>query len=272
MRDPLDAAAALAEAARVLRRPEDLDATLTTLVTVVRDSTPGIDHAGISLAHRDGRIETRAATDEVVNALDQAQYDAGEGPCLYAMDADAVVRVEHARHEQRWPAFIAVAAEMGLRSQLGVRLHSDSTTFGALNLYSFSSDTLSDEVVQMGELFAAHIATVLGHARQIENLSAALTTRKVIGMALGLVMARHRLDEDTAFAYLTRVSASTETKLRDVAADVVAQHTRRVGEARRAGRPGRSRGPPRPVRDPLSRAGRAGRAGCGSATGRPASG
>ena len=266
MRDPLDAAAALAEAARVLRRPEDLDATLTTLVTVVRDSTPGIDHAGISLAHRDGRIETRAATGEIVNALDQAQCDAGEGPCLYAMDADTVVRVEDARHEQRWPAFITVAAQMGLRSQLGVRLHGDATTFGALNLYSFSSDTLSDEVVQMGELFAAHIATVLGHARQLENLSAALTTRKVIGMALGLVMARHGLDEDTAFAYLTRVSATTETKLRDVAADIVGPaHPpgRRDGRAGHPGRAGRFRGPPRPVRRLLSRAGRAGRAGSG---------
>jgi hypothetical protein len=48
-------------------------------------------------------------------------------------------------------------------------------------------------------------------------------------------MERLGIDEDRAFAYLTRISATTETKLRDVAASVVDELQSRHGEpARRA--------------------------------------
>jgi len=218
---PLDVAAALAVATRDLGDPQDLDATLGTIVRVARDSMPDIDHVGISVSYRDGRVETRAMSDEVVGQLDRLQYALGEGPCLHAMDSHATVVVAHARHEQRWPQFIPAAVRMGLRSQLGVRLHVGEHTIGALNLYSFSTDEISAETEQLAELFAAHAALALGHAQRVENLNAALASRKVIGLALGILMERLGIDEDRAFAYLTRISASTETKLRDVAASVV---------------------------------------------------
>src|SRR3954454_11561640 len=218
---PLDVAAALARAARDLSDPQGLDSTLATIITVARDSMPEIDHVGISVSHRDGRVETRAMTDEVVGELDRLQYELGEGPCLHAMDSHATVVVSDARHEQRWPQFIPAAVQMGLRSQLGVRLHVGEHTIGALNMYSFSADEISAESEQLAELFAAHAALALGHAQRVENLNAALASRKVIGLALGILMERLGIDEDRAFAYLTRISASTETKLRDVAASVV---------------------------------------------------
>ena len=66
---------------------------------------------GISVAHRDGTVETRAATDPFVWELDQLQYDLGEGPCLYSMAHEQTTVVEHARHEQRWPRFISEAVK-----------------------------------------------------------------------------------------------------------------------------------------------------------------
>jgi GAF domain-containing protein len=234
---PIDVAAALAQATRDLRAPQELETTLQTIVTVARDSMPDIDHVGISIARRDGTIETRAASDPLVFELDEIQYAAGEGPCFHAMDAHAIVRVEDARHEQRWPIFMPKAVAVGVRALLGVRLHGDESALGALNMYSVSSDTISAETEQMAELFAAHAGIALGHARRIANLNAALESRKVIGLALGLTMQRLDLDEHAAFAYLTRVSATSETKLRDVAAEVVSQHEARLrDEAHGAGR------------------------------------
>jgi len=75
----------------------------------------------------------------------------------------------------------------------------------------------------MAELFAAHASLALGHARREEQLSAALLTRKVIGQAIGILMERHAVDEDGAFAYLTRVSSHTNVKLRAVAQEIVDQ-------------------------------------------------
>jgi GAF domain-containing protein len=229
---PLDVAAALALASRDLDDPQDLDATLTTLVTVARDSMPEVDHVGISVGHRSGRVETRAMSDPVVGELDRLQYELGEGPCLHAMDSGETVVVPHARHEQRWPRFIPAAVRLGLRSQLGLRLNVGAQTIGALNVYSFSADVISDETEQLAELFAAHAALALGHAQRLENLSAALASRKTIGLALGILMERLDVDEDRAFAYLTRISATTETKLRDVAASVVEELQARQTEDR----------------------------------------
>jgi GAF domain-containing protein len=218
---PMDIAAELARAARDLDDPQELDSTLGTIIAVARDSMPEVDHVGISVSHRDGRVETRAMTDPVVGQLDRLQYELGEGPCLYAMDSSVTVVVSNARHEQRWPRFIPAAVRLGLRSQLGVRLHAGEHTMGALNMYSFSADDISPETEQLAELFATHAALALGHAERIENLNAALRSRKTIGLALGILMERLGIDEDTAFAYLTRISATSETKLRDVAASVV---------------------------------------------------
>ncbi len=228
MPGPVDVAAALANAARDISSAEDLDATLELIVGVARDSMPGVDEVGVSIVHADGRVETRAATGPRVLELDELQVTVGEGPCLHAMSTGETVRVHHLRHEQRWPRFVPGAIALGLRSSLGLRVSVGSNPAGALNVYSFTADEIDEDSVQLAELFAAHVGLALGHARRLENLNAALATRKVIGLALGILMERLEIDEDRAFAYLTRMSATLETKLRDVAASVVEEHQSRL--------------------------------------------
>lgn len=159
---PQPIASALALAAREINQPRSMNATLETVIQVARESLPEIDEVGVSVAHRDGRIETQACTGPRVLELDELQYELNEGPCVHAMRAESVVRVEHARDEQRWPRFMPLAVELGLRAQLGIRLHMDEHTLGGLNLYSFTSDTISDETEQLAELFATHAALALG--------------------------------------------------------------------------------------------------------------
>src|SRR3954452_18309290 len=136
----LDAARSLALLAREINQPRDLDATLQASVEGAQRSMPGIDQVGISIAHRNGTIETRAATGDLVWQLDNLQYGLDEGPCVYAIEVEPVVKVEHARQEQRWPRYMPSALELGLRSQLGLALYNDATTLGGLNMYSTSSD------------------------------------------------------------------------------------------------------------------------------------
>lgn len=225
--------AALTQVSRDFRTPQDLDTTLHTLVTVARDSTPGADHVSISVRLTDDPMHTVAATDDVARTLADLQQELGEGPCLDVMDVDVLIRSDHLGDEPRWPRFAARAVDLGVCSYVGVRLLAEEHTVGALSMYSTSADALTDEAVQMADLFAAHAGLALGHARRIENLNAALQTRQVIGLALGMIMQRLDLDENTAFAYLTRVSATTETKLRDVAAAMVQQHQERLGRPTR---------------------------------------
>ena len=221
-------AAALALAAHEINAASDLEATLHTIAQVALTSLPEIDHVGVSLAHRDGRVETKAYTDDLVLELDRLQYSFNEGPCLHALTTAAVVRVENARHEQRWPKFIPEAVKLGLRAQLGLRLYADHHTLGGLNLYSVSHDTIDDDTVERAELFATHAALALGRARREEQLNTALTTRHVIGQAVGIVMERFSITEPRAFEYLTRVSSTSEKKLRDVAKALVDQSNQRA--------------------------------------------
>jgi transcriptional regulator with GAF, ATPase, and Fis domain len=218
---------AITRVARAVNAPNDLQCQLDTIVQVARDSMPEIDHAGISVAYKDGTVETTAAAGDLVHQLDHLQYSLGEGPCLHAIEAEPVVVVEEAWRETRWPRFMTGARKLGLRSQMGLRLYVDEQTRGGLNLYSTSSDTIDPETTQLAELFASHAALAMGRAWVAQNLNAALSSRTTIGIALGIVMERYGLDQDRAFRYLTRVASSSETKVREVAAHLVGEATQR---------------------------------------------
>ena len=59
--------------------------------------------------------------------------------------------------------------------------------------------------------------------REVEGLRAALETRHTIGLAQGILMARHTLTVAQAFDYLRRRSQSDNVKLREIAVDLVAE-------------------------------------------------
>jgi AmiR/NasT family two-component response regulator len=90
-------------------------------------------------------------------------------------------------------------------------------------MYSTMSETIGEDTRHMADLFATHAALALGRSRREQQLDTALQTRKLIGQAIGLVMGRYNLNEDRAFAYLVRVSSTSNTKLHDIAAQLVAE-------------------------------------------------
>jgi GAF domain-containing protein len=220
-----DVAQAIAAAARSINHTQSLEETLQAIAYVARDSVPGFDHVGISTLHKDGKVETKAATGHLVYELDALQYELGEGPCVETLRAVEVVSAPSIRHDQRWPRYVPGAVKAGLRSQLAVRLYLDGEgTLGGLNLYSNSSDEVSPEAESTAELFAAHAAIALDYAKERDTLNQALQSRKVIGQAIGMLMERYGMNEDRAFAFLVRASSHSNLKLRDIAQELVDQH------------------------------------------------
>ncbi len=220
----LPLAEALTTAATAINRPGTLQETLDTIVQATRASVPGFDHVGISLTHSDGTLETKSGTGQLVWDLDVVQYDLREGPCYEAAAGDSqTIVAEHIRHDQRWPRYVPRAAQLGLRSQLGIRLFDHEGTIGGLNLYSTEADEVDPDAVHAASLFATHAAIALGHARKGEQMGEALASRKVIGQAIGIIMERYGIDEDRGFGFLVRASTTSNTKLREVAETLVAQ-------------------------------------------------
>ncbi len=221
---------ALAEAAGAINSSRSLAETLDSIAWEARRSVPGFNHAGISIVHRDGRIETMAGTDQLVWKLDTLQYELDQGPCVDAIRDSSVVVVEAMRHQQRWPRFTRQAAQLGLRAQMGLRLYTDEETLGGLNLYSTESEVVDPDAPQIAELFAAHAAIALGRSRREEQLNVALLSRKVIGQAVGIVMERYQIGEDRAFHFLVRASSTSNLKLRMVAQEVVDTANQKFGQ------------------------------------------
>lgn len=223
-----DLAVKLSELARALQDEEGVQETLDGIAVAAVDTVPGAQYAGLTVVRRRRQTDTRAATDEVVRQIDQAQYDLAEGPCLDATYEQRTVRLPDMTADERWPRFTRRAAELGVMSMLSFQLYVQQENLGALNLYSREKNAFDDESEHVGLLFATHAAVAMSGAQQEEHLVRAVAMRDLIGQAKGILMERHRVTADQAFALLVRASQQTNTKLADIA-----RHLADTGELRR---------------------------------------
>ena len=86
----------------------------------------------------------------------------------------------------------------------------DATTLldrRALNMYSRQVKAFYDESEQVGLLFASHAASAKSGAQREQQLRVAISGRDLVGQAMGVLMERHKLTADQAFAVLTGSAA-----------------------------------------------------------------
>ena len=227
----------LETAARLSERlaPGDLDAILSGITSAAVDLIPEVTYASISMRH-DDRIETVGATDGSLVALDDKQYSLQEGPCYEAAsDRDRVVASDLSS-DPRFPKYGPFAAESGVLAQAAFRLFERGTIQAALNLYSVQRGAF-DDLEQLAVLFRSQAATAVAYAYDIQNLNEALETRTTIGKAVGIVMERYQLNDERAFAFLTRLSQHRNVKLRQVAEEIVNELLGKVEAGQRPGAP-----------------------------------
>ena len=213
----------LIDASRRLRAalsPADLDATLERITAAAVEVLPDVRYASITVKHADGRLETLAPTDRLLCDLDAAQYELREGPCYEAAVETVHVAAPHLAEDDRWPRYAPVAVEAGIHAQAGIRLFDSKGSQGALNLYAERPGAFED-LGALGELFSHQAATAIDYAREITHLQQAVRTRQLVGQAVGLVMQRYKLDDARAFAFLARLSSTSNVKLRVVAERLV---------------------------------------------------
>ncbi|MGO4598924.1 ANTAR domain-containing protein [Terrabacter sp. 2RAF25] len=196
---------------------------LERLVKLAVASVPGCEWAGITAWPVQRNPRSLAATDRVAMTVDELQYALGDGPCLVAAKEDEPVRIPDLSSDERWPGFGRLTVQRTpVRSILSFHL-GDAPERTALNLYGGSPHAFEGESVAAGALFAAHARVLLmhaGHADQAAHLKEALASNRRIGMAIGILMNVHKVDEDEAFALLRATSQNLNLKLRTVADDV----------------------------------------------------
>jgi GAF domain-containing protein len=210
-----------ARLARAMYEQPDVDSTLEQILSFAV-SAIGCDHAGVMLVHSGGQIETAAATTAGVEKADQLQLEYDEGPCVSAIEDYHGYLIVDTETDPRWPRWGPRVAEIGMRSVLSAKLDTGSTTVGALNLYATRPAFFDTEDQAVARILARHAAIALDSTRRRQLLHEDVDTQTKIGQAIGILMARHGLDHDQAFAVLRKHSQDNNLKLRVVVQRLIA--------------------------------------------------
>ena len=220
-------AEAFATIAATLAAETTMEGLLERVASLAVKTIDPCDMASV-MTRTDGQAVTIAASDPLAAQIDEFQFEAGEGPCLDAMDDGVSHYVGDLEHDPRWRRFGPAASAVGINSVLVVPLNRDEHD-GVLNFYAELSEAFGAHDRAFGAIFAVHAGLALSHqhrenerdaagAAQLRN---ALVTRELIGQAQGILMEREHITASKAFDILREASQHLNVKLRDVAQGVV---------------------------------------------------
>ena len=160
--------------------------------------------------------------------LDQAQYDAGAGPCVDAAQGGRAHTIKVMAAEARYPAFTAAAVQRGVRCSLSLPLP-DQEVPGALNLYARTTSAYdSDRVRATAELLADCVGSLLADdpAGNNPDLDAAMDRRVLIEQAQAELVRQGAADDGAAYVRMTQLSRQRNCSIFTVAGSVIADGIR----------------------------------------------
>jgi hypothetical protein len=200
------------------RQGTETGAGLHELIDSGTRHVSGAEYAGITLAERGKAVTSVVATHRYPVILDEIQNQYGEGPCVAAAWQHHVMHVEDLSVDERWPRYQQYAlAHTPIRSILSFELFVDRDTTAALNFFAHRPHAFGDESIELGHIFATHVALAWSMMRRQDQFRSALASRDIIGQAKGVIMERFNLDAVEAFDLLARLSQQSNTKLFDIA-------------------------------------------------------
>ena len=221
--DLITVARELVEVTRLVE-DDDFGTTVNRFVARIVRTIPGCDAATIT-------VRTADAVEIAAGGADLGFDPLTPGPIVEAVTFAEPRRLDAVRTDQRWPAFGAHLINGGFHSCLSLPLvtHSDDTA--VLTLFSRQAnqfDEIGYDVVLLLTLNAGVAfdnATLYHESNQLlGQLRTALRTRSIVGRAQGLLMRHFEYDSESAFEALRTTSQHTNTKLRELADQVVRAH------------------------------------------------
>jgi GAF domain-containing protein len=200
---------------------------LDVIVNVAILAVTGVNGASVSVLIEDRPwFGTTNASSAKVRAIDEAQYERTEGPCVEAILMSQEVSIN--LPTERWPHFSDQAVLAGMRSVWSLPLIFAEQTTGALNFYSAVGQPWSTTTATAARGLGGQAAALLANSvrrgsSELANCHVrhALEDRDVIGQAEGMLTAHHAITADEAFGILRRVSQHSGRKVREIAAEVV---------------------------------------------------
>ena len=188
-----------------------------------------VDAAGLLLSDRRGALQLVSSSTEQARLLELLQLQEDEGPCVDCFrTSHAVTVADLSSAADRWPQFVAAAADAGYAAVHAVPLRLRADTIGALNLFSAQPGPLHNDDLRIGQALAdmATIAILQERAVHrgdvlIEQLQTALNSRVIIEQAKGVIAERDQTDMAAAFGAMRSYARNNRRKLTDVATEIV---------------------------------------------------
>ncbi|GGX15839.1 GAF and ANTAR domain-containing protein [Streptomyces lomondensis] len=209
-------------------RSSGLDTLLRDLTDRAVQEVPGATACSITVRRVD-RLLTLAGSDGLPRGLDLRQYENGSGPCVEAAETGAEQYAPDLAAESRWPSYTGYALSTGVRCVLAVPIAVEGETGAAINFYGARAGVLGTGR-EAARAFAARAGDAISVALRIErrrqsaaDVRTALLSRSVIDQAIGILMARERIDARDALERLRRASQHRNVKLRDLCGQLVAK-------------------------------------------------
>jgi hypothetical protein len=173
-----------------------------------------------------GAVTVAATSDVALGArLIHAVHETGEGPTLECLNCGQPRWFNDLGTEQRWPRYRdRLLATTDIGSGVGYPLSVNGNQLGALTMYCHQTDRFCPTTIAAGAMFAIHCALALHSANgwdRAEQLAAAQTSNRRIGMAIGIIIANHQMTEQQAFDVLRIASQHRNQKLHQVADEVL---------------------------------------------------
>ncbi|SMQ17431.1 GAF domain-containing protein [Streptomyces sp. Ag82_O1-12] len=209
-------------------RSSGLDTLLRDLTDRAVQEVPGAEACSITV-RRAGRLLTLAGSDGMPSGLDLRQYENGSGPCVDAAETGEEQYAPDLAEESRWPSYTEYALSAGVRCALAVPIAVEGESGAAINFYGARAGALGTGR-DAARAFAARSGDAIDVALRIErrrqsaaDVRTALLSRSVIDQAIGILMARERIDARIALERLRRASQDRNVKLRDLCGQLVAR-------------------------------------------------
>ena len=205
--------------------------TLQRIIDLSAEAVRPAAYTGLTMLV-DDKVTTSVFSDPDAPEIDQAQYEAGTGPCLDAFRHNKIYEITSTERDATWPEFSRAALDHGIRSTLSMPLAVGRSALGALNFYSETENGFAEPDRKAAESFATQAAVVLANAQAYwdarafgENMEEAMRSRATIEQAKGILMAQSQVSPDEAFELLKMASQRENRKLRDVAQGLVNRHS-----------------------------------------------
>lgn len=198
-------------------------------------SVTGMTGAGLMLMSGDAPRGSVATTDAVSTLIEDLQFELGEGPCVDAYRKDRPVLEPDLADPAvpRWVAFTPPAVAAGARAVFGFPLQVGAARLGALNLYSTSPGSLTDDqhadALVMADVAAEALLMMQASAPPgalAAELEAGSNFQHVVHQASGMVAAQLEVSVAQALIRLRGHAFGHGRPLTEVAEDVVARRLR----------------------------------------------